>query len=366
MTEKTKNIVVTCVMAVFLFGLSMGAWGKEVDDFSDSERRKLNLFPEVSKEKVISGEFMTEFEDYTLDQFPFRNSFRKLNSNLSFSLFGHKDYHDIYVVDGYISKMEYPMKEESLHRAAERFGYIYEKYMKDTNTKAYFSIIPDKNYFLAEKNGYLSMDYEELFQVMKEKTKFMEYIDITKLLTIEDYYKTDTHWRQEKLIDVAGEIGRKMGVKINGEYEVKTLEQPFYGVYYGQLALSLPAEKINYLTNKTLEKCKVYDFENERNIAIYNMEKAYGKDSYEMFLSGSLALVTIENPYVSGNKELILFRDSFGSSIAPLFIEGYKKITLIDIRYLSPEHLERYVKFEHQDVLFLYSTLVLNHGATMK
>ena len=43
----------------------------------------------------------------------------------------------------------------------------------------------------------------------------------------------------------------------------------------------------------------------------------------------------MENPKAETNRELVIFRDSFGSSIAPLFAEGYKKITLLDIRYLN-------------------------------
>ena len=110
----------------------------------------------------------------------------------------------------------------------------------------------------------------------------------------------------------------------------------------------------------------VYDYENDRTCPVYDMEKAYGKDPYEMFLSGSLPLVTITNPVAETDRELILFRDSFGSSMAPLLVSGYRKITLVDIRYLHPDLLERYIEFDGQDVLFLYSTLVLNHSETLK
>ena len=62
------------------------------------------------------------------------------------------------------------------------------------------------------------------------------------------------------------------------------------------------------------------------------------------------------------NKELLLFRDSFGSSIAPLLVENYSKITLIDLRYISSMILDKYIDFKEQDVLFLYSTVVLNQN----
>lgn len=45
-----------------------------------------------------------------------------------------------------------------------------------------------------------------------------------------------------------------------------------------------------------------------------------------------------------------------------LFIENYRKITLIDFRYINEELIEQYIKFENQDILFLYSVPVLNSG----
>ena len=97
------------------------------------------------------------------------------------------------------------------------------------------------------------------------------------------------------------------------------------------------------------------------------MEKANGKDPYELFLSGPLSLVTIENENAATDRELFLFRDSFGSSIAPYFIDSYAKITLIDIRYLQSAMLGNFVKFpEGSDVLFLYSTMILNSSEVLK
>ena len=70
-------------------------------------------------------------------------------------------------------------------------------------------------------------------------------------------------------------------------------------------------------------------------------------------------------PDLNLEKDLIIFRDSFGSSIAPLLVQGYDTVTLIDVRYISSAMLSRFVEFTDQDVLFLYSTLVLNNGTTL-
>ena len=93
---------------------------------------------------------------------------------------------------------------------------------------------------------------------------------------------------------------------------------------------------------------------------IYKESKT--SDKYDIYLSGATPIISIENPNAKTDKELLLFRDSFGSSLAPLIVENYSKITLIDLRYISSQLLENFIDFENQDVLFLYSTVVLNQN----
>ena len=157
-----------------------------------------------------------------------------------------------------------------------------------------------------------------------------------------------------------------MGLALDGSYSKITADEPFYGVYCGQAALPMEPDTLCYLESDTLAKCTVYDFESDSYIPVYEKSKLLSDDPYEMFLSGSKSLLVIENPNAETDSELIIFRDSFGSSLAPLLASGYKKITLIDIRYISPSLLDRYVEFDTQDVLFIYSTSVLNNSSTIK
>ncbi|MBQ1190148.1 MAG: hypothetical protein IIX57_07035 [Lachnospiraceae bacterium] len=365
---KKKSVVVTSVMAAVLFGCSVLAWTKETDAFSDSERRELAKFPKFSVETMMDGSFMEDFEAYTLDQFPFRDLFRKLKARIVFDVWGQKDNNDIYIADGYASKMEYPLSKPMLDHAVNRFEYLYETYLQDAED-IYFAIVPDKNYFLAEQNGYLSLDYEELISYMNEKTDYMTPIDLTGQLKLEDYYYTDTHWRQENLTDLADYLLEAMGAESEEqEYQKIEPEIPFYGVYYGQAALPMEPDTLNYLTNEMLEDCKVFTYETGKPVEIpmYDMEKAAGKDPYEMFLSGTRPILTIENPHVDNGEELIVFRDSFGSSLVPLLAKAYEKITILDIRYVNSSMLGQFVEFGDQDVLFLYSTMLLNSSLALK
>lgn len=366
MRTKIKNYITCFATAFFLFGFLL--WGiiAPDKDVSTSERRPLAKMPTLTIQSVLDNKFMNEFEDYTLDQFPLRDNFRTLKAMVSFYVLRQKDNNQIYVKDGYAAKIEYPLNDSSITYAGKCFGYLYDTYMADKNVNIYLTIVPDKSYFLAAGNDYLSMDYEDFVRKMCAETSFAEYIDIMPLLSIEDYYATDTHWRQEKLLPVAGYLAEAMGGSLTESYSVTQLDKPFYGVYYGQSALPLPAENLYYLESPLLDACVVKDFETGNTISVYDLEKGQGNDPYELFLSGSKSLIEITNPNASSQKELILFRDSFGSSIAPLFTETYAKVTLVDIRYIAPQILGRFIEFDDQDVLFLYSTSVLNNSATLK
>lgn len=366
MPAKLKNITLVVMTFAFLCGFMLWSVLKPDDVESASERRPLATFPSLNAETVLSGSFMTDFEKYTLDQFPLRDQFRTVKAVTSLYLLRQKDNNEIFIKDGFAAKLEYPLNTDSTKYAASRFQFIYDRYLSGKKGNIYFAIIPDKNYFMAKENGYLTIDYEALAANMKEQMDYADYIDLFQLLELPDYYTTDTHWRQEKITGTAQQLAAEMGVNLQAEYTAVSVEEPFYGVYYGQSALPLPPDQLYYLDNAILRDCKVYDYETDAIIPVYDLEKAKGKDPYEMFLSGPKSLLTIENPKANTNKELILFRDSFGSSIAPLLAEGYAKITLVDIRYISPNLLGKFISFSGQDVLFLYSTSVLNNSITMK
>ncbi|MBQ3146226.1 MAG: hypothetical protein IJB91_00685 [Oscillospiraceae bacterium] len=366
MTDKIKHIAVMLTFLVLTGVISFFCLTQESTAVSDSERRPLAQMPEYSSDKLLSGNFFPAFESYTVDQFPLRDSFRNLKAFIHTNLLGRNDNNGYYEADGYLGKLDYPLNESSLSHVIDRMQFIRNKYFKDGNHKVFYSVIPDKNYFLADKRPV--MDYEKLIQTMEANLNDMTYIDIFDTLTIEDYYKTDTHWRQEQLSDVVQTLGNAMGIgdQLSKNYTVKEL-YPFYGVYSGQSALPTKPESLYYLTNSVLENCTVYNTETGKTGSVYDLDRFESQDPYEIFLSGSQAILTIQNPANTSGKRLILFRDSFGSSLAPLLAEAYSEVVLVDIRYVSSAFLDRFIEFTGQeDVLFLYSTLVLNSSSTLK
>lgn len=357
MQEKTKNIIVTIgflTILLVVFFTNIMVKDKEI---STTERRKLSQFPEINISKIFNGDFAKDFDKYSVDQFIARDSFRSIKAFNSMYVFRQKDNNKLFEKDGAIYKIEYPLNTNNVQKSANKINEIYTKYLQNMNV--YYSIIPDKNYYL-ENDDHLKIDYKELFSIMSNSLKDLKYIDISNSLKLEDYYKTDLHWRQEKLSNVVSTLRTNMNLSSNEpEYEIKEVGE-FYGTYYGQLGINVQPDDMYILTNETIENCITYNYETKEYAKIYSQNKTI--DKYDIYLSGATPLITIENPNANTKKELLLFRDSFGSSIAPLLVQDYSRITLIDIRYISSKLLDQYINFENQDVLFLYSSLILNQN----
>lgn len=349
------------IFVLALWGaLALWAWFIPSRQISEAERRPLAQRP------AFSEKFQTEFESYSLDQFPLRQSFRTLKSLFHTGVLGQKDNNGIYLTNGTAVKQEYPLNGDSVKYAISRFQRIYDKYL--AGSRCFYAIVPDKGYYLGEDSGHLTMDYDALYAQMAAGMTWAEEIDLRPTLTGADYYRTDTHWRQERLIPAAAALSEGLGVTgpRAEDFAAAPVERPFYGVYYGQAALPMVPDTLYLMENDVLSQCTVYDYETETTGNVYDMTKLDSRDLYDVYLSGAGALLTIENPGAKTNRELVIFRDSFGSSIAPLLLTDYAKVTLADIRYVQPELLGQYLDFHGQDALFLYSTLVLNSSAALK
>ncbi len=365
-SKHLKNIISICLLGTSILSYSAACILKPDTKISVSERRPLADFPHIGKDTVFSGHFASDVEKYLLDQAPLRDKLRTVKTITSMYGFRQKEVNGIYIKDGHASKLDYPLNDQSVQYAASRFRYIYDTYINKKDISVYLSVIPDKNYFMAEKNGYPSINYTQLINNLTSEMEYAKYIDITDFLELSDYYRTDPHWRQEKITDVASYLASQMKTSVTENYTENRINNFFHGSYYGQSALPLKADDLVYLDNEILKNCKVYDYESDRYTSVYNTEKLDGYDPYELFLSGPRSLLRIENPSADTDKRLIIFRDSFASSIAPLLTSGYKEILLVDIRYLAPYLLGNFIDFEDQDVLFIYSTGVLNNSITIK
>ena len=365
--NKIKSIAVVAVTLGMLFGF--GIWSIILPDteVSRAERRKLEQAPELSAQSVFSGTYMTDLETYWLDQFPLRDAWRSIKAMVRFDVFRQLDNNGIYLSGDSVCKMETELKEDQVKYAAEKINEVMQTYLE--GMPVYWAVVPDKNVYAAGDRPQL--DTDRMLDIMQQTVNPQAtYVDLFGLLTLDDYYRTDTHWRQEEILPVAQALGEAMGMPVDlsepaGGFTQHTLD-PFYGVYFGQSALNVQPDTLCYLTSEAIDAAVMTGLEFEGERPVYDPAAIDSMDGYNVFAGGPQAIVTIESPKAQTDRELIIFRDSFGSSLSPLFLEGYSKVTLIDLRYIPASLVGDYVTFEDQDVLFLYSTSLLNSGMLLR
>lgn len=279
------------------------------------------------------------------------------------------------ILNGGIYEETDVLNESGLTANINKINNICNKYLSGSNI--YFAMIPNKEYYLNNDMGSSNEFYEIEGFIKPKLNQEISYIELYDTLNLDCYYKTDMHWQQEDIESVVEKISQAMNLKDENnasndenEYEEKSLGD-FYGSYYTEISNNnIQPDELKYLTNSMIENCVVYNTEKEAEEKVYNLDRVNETNNkYDLFLSGAAAIQRIDNNEINNGKKLILFRDSFGSSIAPLLIGYYEEILLVDIRYVNSEFLDNYIDFdeyENQDVLFLYNTRVINKSGIFR
>ncbi len=372
---KAKNIAVLAVFFLLLCALPLLSALLPDAETSHSERRRLTQLESYAVKKAGREDYGLQkyfayLEDYLLDQYPARDGFRRVSALWRTGVLRQRDNGGYYRVGDGLYKLDGGLSADAVDNAVGRINAVYSQYFAGTDARAYWAVIPDKSHYAAHENGYPCLDFGALLGRVEDGIDAgITEIDLTYTLELDDYYLTDPHWSQPEVISCADALLESMGCGAASDRDFVRHElYHFYGAYYGQAALGGKADTLAYLTDAVTDAAQVYNFETNKTSGVYDEVNFGNIDPYDVFLQGAAALLRIDNPEQTNGRQLVLFRDSFGSSIAPLLLGEYSQVLLVDIRYVSPSLLGRLVEFDGDcDVLFLYSASVLNSaGAFMR
>jgi hypothetical protein len=347
--------------AVFLLNLF-----SPPEEFSRSERRRLAQMPEFSLSGAADGSFMRKFDAFAVDQIAFREQYRRLKAIFDLNVLRKLDSNGIFVIGGEVYKTDYPLNPSSVLRLCGIVNAMYTLYLDETNS-VWHTLVPDKNAFIVNPR-HLVMDYAEMEDMIKDALDpNIAHVGLFDTLSSESFYRTDPHWRQEKIIPAAVRIAGAMGADPEHKPFTPHSFDGFYGAYYGQSALNIRPDVITWLVSDTTESAVVTNEEKPGEFfPVYDLSRLEEVDPYSIFMCGPAALVTAKNPLIDNGRRLILFRDSFASALAPLLLDAYEEITLIDLRYVNPGILGQFVDFTGADVLFIYSAGLYNNSSPVR
>lgn len=296
-----KRITAIVFIAILMLFAISGIFIKH--DYDKKEmRNKIEL--KIKDKKLSDGEITKHIEEYiNTEKTPFKEEFTKLANRFKI-LSGINEINGVVVTD---RLYRIPPKNPSLEKIAKKMD------------KAKVFLLPHKIYYaddlrIAEKIKKVKDEYIEYYH---QKVKELNAIDLSPILNIDDYYITDHHLNEKgvkKLLEYFGNekeiIERDHGRFVGGLYRLTQINRD---------------EK--FISIETKDK---KTFMAEKEFPIYNDEKIK-YDSYSYYMGGNYGILDING---KGKNNLTVIKDSFFNPFAPFVAEKYKKLRLIDNRFL--------------------------------
>jgi len=361
MKETFKKIIAT-VLAVYFCLFCMLNLASPKSEFSENENRYLAKLPDISFEKIINGEFMSEFESYTSDQFFLRDFFVSLKARIE-KFFMRTENNGVYFCDdGYL--IEKPV--------------TYEKYDIDVNLEALkrlkdlkrynvnLMVVPNAYEILKDKlpeNAYKPV-YPEILSYINSylKGSLISCNDPTEILNENKdeyvYYRTDHHqtaFGGYLVYKKLSEILEFTPLKAE-EFSIEKVSEEFLGTTWSKAMVDKDcADTVERYVPKSGATFTVdFPYENKSINSLYSESHLKTKDKYAYYLDGNHGL-TVINSSVKNGKQLMLIKDSYAHNIAPFLANHYEKIHLIDLRYFNTDILEYLSVNNITNILALYS-----------
>ena len=116
-----KNKIQTMLFITYIFIFSILGIVIKDKEISVAERRKLSKFPEY----VLNSEYINKIDKYLLDHFPLRDNFRSLKARFNYDILQKLDNNDIYLLDNYIFKSNYPTNNKSITNFISKSKILY-------------------------------------------------------------------------------------------------------------------------------------------------------------------------------------------------------------------------------------------------
>ncbi len=350
----------------FVFGLAIWFVVNPKADYSSSEKRYLQQFPETSVDTVLSGEFSEKFETYFADHFPQRNMWVGLNSyyNLGIGLNGRNGVYNS--ADGYLINV--PVDKENYVRKNIRVLAEFKEKIGDVPMTV--MLAPSTGYIATDKLPLIHDSYnDDTYFAETAKTlgeSGVNFVDLRETFKqkyaegVQLYYRTDHHWTTDGAYEGYVKLCEKLGVQpADKDSFAKTAYGGFYGTTYSTSGywLTKPDSITVYDNQENTDKNITVKISEDGKDNHYGSMFFYNHidedDKYPVFLDGNHALTEIQNKNAK-NGTIVVIKDSFSHSLAPFLAENYSKVVLVDLRYYKQSVSDLIKKENPEQVVALY------------
>lgn len=363
--SKIGKYIPAVVFLIFIYGMALWFLFSPKTDYSSSEKRYLQKFPDANVEKVLSGDFGSEFETFFADRFPQRNTWVGLNAYITLAE-GNNGASGVYnCKNGYL--INKPVSTDN--NLDKNVGAVVD-FAKTIDAPTTVMLVPSTGYIADDVLPTFHDKYnddEDISKISstlsKEKIGFVdlrerfksEYKNGSQL-----YYKTDHHWTTKGAYTGYQELCKALGITPIDDSTLKKDSYPdFYGTTYSSSGFWLtPPDNIEIWSNpKNSDKnisVKITEGANVKTSgSMYFTDHLKEDDKYPVFIDGNHALTEITNTNAK-NGTILLIKDSFSHSLAPFLAENYSKVVLVDLRYYKESVSQLVSTYNPEQVVVLY------------
>ncbi len=360
--KKIKEIFkypVLLVFAAIVITFSLGDLVLPHREYSELENIKFSEKPKFTIKGIIDSSetgFAQRFEKYTNEQFPMRDTWITIKSMCEAALLKIENNGIIYGSDGYMFDKFYSYDQKRLELNLSSLKEFGEKYplinktlllapsayevLEDKMPRGSFNI--DQGAALKEWQSYLSsegFDFVDLDHALKSKYKNTG----EKL-----YYKTDHHWTTEGAYEAYLAFCKQKGLA-PVKFEKQTASEDFIGTHFSKCKkIGTEGEVISYYSPNVNSVV----INNEQKSGLFDFSKLETRDKYAFFLYGNNGITEIVNENAQKDETLLLIKDSFANCLVPFLTENYKKLVVVDLRFLS-EDLSSVIEREHPEEIVI-------------
>lgn len=333
--------------------------------FSDTENRVLERRPTFSLASLLSGAFMTDYEQYVSDQFAFRDGWIGMKTDADRAL-GKRESQGVYLAeDGYLIQSFVSPEEEAVD---ERIEAIVSFHQATPGLRKSILLAPTAASVLQEKLppyapvGVERAALDQFRQRLERNQPELRFIDVYPALDGMGeepiYYRTDHHWTTQGAYSAYLVWCEQMGIVSVDEvaFNIEQVTDAFYGSLYSKSGYRhLQPDRIDLYLPKEERRIKVeYVDEGRTTDTLYELDHLDEKDKYAVFLNGNHGLIRISTDAPDG-KKLLMVKDSYANSLIPFLTEHFTEIDVVDLRYYDESLKALAVERGYHDMLILYN-----------
>ena len=359
--EKVQALLNVGIICAILLTFTVADLLKEDRLYSEREKRVLASRPQLSKETLLDGSFMRDYEEYITDQFVARDKWIGVKTASDLALQRH-EMNGVYLCDDeYL--IEKHIEEDFPPELIEKKLALLKPLVEQWDAKV--MLVPTADNVMKNRLPAYAEYFDQtvfLEKVLKQVGK-ENYIDVySTLLEHRDeelYYRTDHHWNSLGAYYGYQTWAEAMGYPVIS-YDtdsMETVSENFLGTLYSKIPIPMAPDTITYFpATEYLPVRLTYDMTMERD-SFYEKKYLDTTNQYGYFLDDNHALIEIDTCNSNG-KTLFIIKDSYANCMIPLMAMHYDKIYVVDLRYMNGRlfpFMESCKKQSEMDVLVLYN-----------